>query len=105
MKKELPKLFKGKVINSVNQKKTILKNNKEIEISNTKPNNKTNKSVKKQINDILNSSDFVYKADVKILLKNNKEIKKTIIGRTNNSLITMDDELIDVSSISKIDLL
>ena len=61
MKKELPKLFKGKVINSVNQTKTIL--------------------------------------------KNNKEIKKTIIGRTNNSLITMDDELIDVSSITKIDLL
>lgn len=105
MKKELPKLFKGKVINSVNQTKTILKNNKEIEISNIKLNNETNKSVKKQINEILNSSDFVYKADVKILLNNNEEIKKTIIGRTNNSLITMDDELIDVSTISKIDLL
>ena len=104
MKKNLPKLFKGKVVNNVNQIKTILSNN-EVKEEYKKEELVETKSVKKQINEILNSSDFVYKADVKITLFNNEELEKTIIGRTNNSLITMDDELIDVSKISKIELL
>lgn len=54
--------------------------------------------VKKEINEIFKSKDFVYKADVEIKLKN-KKIKTTIIARNNTSLITMDNEIIKISDI------
>lgn len=54
--------------------------------------------VKKEINDIFKSNDFVYKADVVITLKD-KKIKTTIIARNNSSLITMDNEIIKISDI------
>ena len=37
-------------------------------------------------------------------LNSGEVLKKTIIGKTHDSLITIDDELIEVSSISKIEL-
>ena len=63
------------------------------------------KNVSSKIKDIFNSPSYVYKADVIIEMNDGQSLKKTIIGRTNNSLITIDDELIDVSKISKIDFL
>ena len=48
---------------------------------------------------------FHHKANVSIKLTDGTTQEKTIIGRTNNSLITIDDELIDVSKISQIDFL
>ena len=49
---------------------------------------------------------FIYTlANVSIKLTDGTTQEKTIIGRTNNSLITIDDELIDVSKISQIDFL
>ena len=53
---------------------------------------------------IFKSNSFVYKADTIITLNNGEVLKKTIIGKTHDSLITIDDELIEVSSISKIEL-
>ena len=92
MKKGLPNMYKGQVRSaSKNQKETLVNSIKE-EIN-----------VKEKINDIFNSPRYVYKADVSITTNNGEVLKKTIIGRTNNSLITMDDELIDVSNISQID--
>lgn len=88
MKKILPNLYKGKAI-SKNQKETFI--------------NKEEVNVDKKINDIFNSPSYVYKADVSIITVDGEILKKTIIGRTNNSLITMDDELIDVSNIRQID--
>jgi len=100
MKKKLPSLYKGKVKNNnSNQKESIVGNEKVIvKEENTKP-------VSRQIKDIFSSPNYVYKADVSITLNTGEIIKKTIIGKTNNSLITMDDELIDVSNISQIDFL
>jgi hypothetical protein len=101
MDKDLPNIYKGVVNTDNNQEKSVLgeeitkEDNKEI---------KFEKSIDQEIKNIFNSSDFIYKADVLITLKNNEKIKKTIIGKNNNSLITIDDELIDVSSISKIEL-
>ena len=63
------------------------------------------KNVNRQIKDIFSSPNFVYKANVSIKLVDGTTQEKTIIGRTNNSLITIDDELIDVSKISQIDFL
>ena len=54
--------------------------------------------VRKKINDIFRSNDFIYKADVVITLKDRK-LNTTIIARNNSSLITMDNEVIKISDI------
>lgn len=94
MNKKLPNIFKGTVDKSNNQDISLINKNELEEVD-----------VKKQISNILNSNEFVYKADTRITLSTGEVIEKTIIGKNNNSLITMDDELIDVNSIKKIELL
>lgn len=96
MKKDLPNIYKGKVKNDLNQKIAYISNDIE-EVS--------KKSINNQIKDIFESDKFLYKAETLITLNNGDKIKKTIIGKTNNSLITIDDELIEVSNISKIELI
>lgn len=107
MKKKLPGIYKGIVKNvSKNQKQTILsKNNQEEKDERIRTDIDDGKSVNRQIKNIFNSPNYVYKANVSIIMQNGENLKKTIIGRTNNSLITIDDELIDVSKISQIDFL
>lgn len=100
MDKDLPNIYKGVVNSNNNQDKSILKEEK-IEKNEVLKNN----NVEKEIRDIFTSKDFIYRADVLITLKNNEKLKKTIIGTNNNSLITIDDELIDINNISQIDLI
>ena len=96
MNKKLPGIYKGVVKNnSINQKQVIVGEEE----------TKENISINKQIKNIFSSDNFVYKADVVITMIDGTTLKKTIIGKTNNSLITMDDELIDVSKISQIDFI
>ena len=106
MKKILPNLYKGKVkpINR-NQKQTVLNKVDENNIDNSNESQTDDKNVNRKIKDIFNSPSYVYKANVSITMNDGENLKKTIIGRTNNSLITMDDELIDVSKITQIDFL
>lgn len=96
MDKDLPNIYKGNVSNDNNQNESILGEKRDIVFK---------RSVDDQIRDVFNSPDFVYKADTFITLKNGDKIKKTIIGRSNNSLITIDDELIDVKDIESIELI
>ena len=100
MDKDLPNIYKGVVNSNNNQDKSVLGENIE-----KKEDIKLDKNIDKEINKIFNSKDFIYKAEVLITLNNNENIKKTIIGKNNNSLITLDDELIDINNISKIDLI
>ena len=94
--KELPNVFKGTVSNNTNQTSSIINSN---------DNNDEEKSIKEQIHDVFSSNSFVYKTDTLITLKTGEILKKTIIGKTNDSLITFDDELIEVSSISHIKII
>ena len=106
MKKILPNLYKGKVKNnSQNQKQSFVKIIEDEVPDITHENPIEEKSINRQIKDIFSSPNYVYKADVSIVTNDGKNLKKTIIGRTNNSLITIDDELIDVSQISQINFL
>ena len=50
------------------------------------------------LNDIFNSSDYIYKADVEIKLKN-VTVTKRIVGRNSTHLITIDNELIPLTDI------
>lgn len=104
MKKKLPGIYKGRVKTSQNQKESVFNNVEKVsEVNNEEV--LESKNVDRQIKDIFSSVNYVYKADVVINTTDGETLKKTIIGRTNNSLITMDDELIDVSKIEKIDFL
>ena len=55
-----------------------------------------------KINNIFSSPDYVYKAEVKIKLKDKTVVKK-IVGRSKSHLITMDNELITISDILDIE--
>lgn len=103
MKKKLPGIYKGSVKKNQNQKQSVFNVFDKIPINNEE--SYEEKNVDRQIKDIFSSANYVYKANVSIQTIDGDTLKKTIIGRTNNSLITMDDELIDVSKISKIDFL
>lgn len=60
-----------------------------------------NISIDKKINDIFSSSDYIYKADVKIVT-DNCILNKRIVARNRNNLITMDNEYIPISMIRDI---
>ena len=109
MKKKLPKIYKGMVKNTnQNQKQSFISHEREESTYENEENLEKNflhKNVNRQIKDIFSSPNFVYKANVSIKLVDGTTQEKTIVGRTNNSLITIDDELIDVSKISQIDFL
>lgn len=107
MKNKLPGIYKGIVKNvNRNQKQTILSKNVENTKEDMVSNNEVyDKNINRKIKDIFSSPNYVYKANVSITTENGENLKKTIIGRTNNSLITIDDELIDVRNISQIDFL
>ena len=109
MKKKLPNIYKGMVKNAnQNQKQSFISHEREESTYENEENLEKNflhKNVNRQIKDIFSSPNFVYKANVSIKLVDGTTQEKTIVGRTNNSLITIDDELIDVSKISQIDFL
>ena len=105
MTKKLPNIFKGKAPKNLNQTTSIINQNKTISEEDLNvTEEKEEKSVNRQIKDVFSSENFVYKADTLITLVNGDTLKKTIIGRTNDSLITIDDELIEVSQIAKIEI-
>jgi len=88
--KKLPTIFKNEITkksdnNMTYSKSDDLDRNNDIDVS-------------KKINDIFTSSNYVYKADVEIKLKD-KIINKTVIGRNKTHLITSTNELITISDI------
>lgn len=103
MNRILPNIYKGIVNKKNNQKEVKIINKDNMPVEQDREYNK--KNINEKINDIFNSPRFIYKADVLIELTSGEKIKKTIIGKNNNSLITMDNSLIEISSINQIDLI
>lgn len=58
-------------------------------------------SVDKKIDNIFNAPDYVYKADVTIVTDTEK-IRKRIVARNNNNVITIDNEYIPIAIIRDI---
>lgn len=101
MKKEKPRVFANKINKKLENNDTYaVTKNEENRESNVKY-TKENKNINQKINDIFKSTDYIYKADVEIVLKD-KTISKRIIGKKSDSLITMDNELIPISEIRDI---
>lgn len=96
----LPKVFQNSNIKTDNISQNVFyseKDSKFISLDNIEP-IKDKYIIEKKINDLFNSTNYVYKLNV-ILKTLNDEIKTTVIGRTQKYLITIDNKKIDISSI------
>lgn len=113
MSNKLPHVFANRVSNVSNNKKFYYS---ELERREQYKKQKTDNIVDKynlkntiQKNDVRNkiiqlfkSPNNVYKVKANITI-DGKVITKNLIGRTNSSLITLDDELIDIDKIEDIE--
>lgn len=90
--KKLPDLF----TNTFNKK---IDNNEEyITIKNNIIEKPSKYELNRKIDNIFKSNNYIYKIKVNITFKNKEEIY-TIIGKTNNNLITIDNKLINIKDI------
>lgn len=87
--KKLPKMYKNNVNKKINNNTIVFYGSK----------NDKNKEI--NIDDYFKKNK-IYRKNVKITL-NDKVIIKNIIGRTTNHLITMDNELINIQDIKRIE--
>lgn len=101
---KLPKVY-------VNKKSSKSVNNEEVFYSNQKQNLKVkneetikvnNLLIQKKINDIFSSPNFVYKVKVNVVLKDGGEKVLTLIAKTNDSVLTIDDKVIPIKDILRI---
>ena len=89
---KLPKIF----ANPINKK--IDNSLDYIKINNENKKTLSNFEIKDKIDKIFKSKNYIYKIDVEIKLING-DINCTLIGKTNNSLITIDNKLININDI------
>lgn len=100
-------VYKNKINKNLNNSQMVYStmnndiNNNVVDISIDRNIKYSNISIDRKIDDIFNSNDYVYKADVKIAL-DDKVIEKRIVARNKNNLITMDNEYIPINVIRDI---
>ena len=102
--KELPKMYHSTIdknINNVQKLYTTMDKTKKEEIPIRKHEVYDRFTIEQKIFNIFNAKDYIYKADVTILT-DNEVLKKRIVGKNNNNLITMDNEYIPIDKIRDI---
>lgn len=117
MEEKLPKVFANKIENVQNNKKyyyserddernNIVKDSFDRQVINKYNLNNVVQSsdINKKIIDLFKSPTNVYKVKANIKI-NGKTITKYLIGRTNTTLITLDNEIIDISDIEDINMI
>ena len=118
MEKKIPGVFANKVPRKVGNNKSVFDSSKEDmgllnaddRTSNVASNGRTsgisdlgfgkvvNKNINQKINEVFNSSNYIYKADVELTLKSGTVVKR-IVGRKSTHLITIENELIPISDV------
>lgn len=101
MNKKLPNVFANKNVNMVSNNKEMyysketdgLSNNISLENENIRL-----IMIRKKINDLFSSKDFVYKVDV-IVTTGEGDKEYTLIAKNNDSLLTINNESIPISEI------
>lgn len=108
MEKKLPSIFANKIEKELTNNERVYVSNKEKEVKEQEPETKENKNLNlyektigQKINEILKSKKSLYKIPVKITM-NNQETIKYIIGKNTKSLITIENELIQIEEIKDI---
>ena len=103
MNKELPKMYHNKINKSINSIQKVYSTIDDIDTrSSHEINNGVSQiSIDKKIDNIFNSYDYVYKADVKIIT-DNETLEKRVVARNKSNLITIDGEYIPINIIRDI---
>lgn len=101
MNKKLPNVFANKNVGMINNNKETYYSG-ENQIKNM-TSDETNKSIKtiiirKKINDLFNSENFVYKVNV-VITTVDGDMECTLIAKSNDSLLTINNESIKISDI------
>lgn len=93
----MSKLYQNKINKEFNNNRMIYTSydNNDIEIVND------SNDVRKKINDIVNSPNFIYRTKVNIVIGNDI-ISRKIVGVYNNNLVTIDNEHIPIENIKDI---
>lgn len=103
MNKELPKMYQNKI------NKTVPSIQKVYSTINDFSDNKvlsrserySSISIDSKIDKIFNAPDYVYKADV-VIVTDNEKLKRRVVARNRNNIITIDNEYIPISIIRDI---
>jgi len=107
MGKELPKMYHNDFNKDINNNRCVFssmidKKEERITKKDTIGDLKNDRfAIEQKIFNIFNSKDYIYKADV-MIVTDEQVLKKRIIGKNNNNLITMDNEYIPISIIRDI---
>lgn len=102
--KELPKMYHNIIDKNINNNEKVystLYNYKENIKNDRYINNRNNLTVEQKITNIFNSPNYIYKIDVKIVTDNDT-LRKRIVGKNKNNLITIDGEYIPINTIRDI---
>ena len=102
MDKKVPKVYANKIEGKAGNNKDVYYSHLEDEITNERSPKVLEKNVNQKINDIFNSTNYIYKADVRLTLKSGT-VAKRIVGRNSTHLITIDNELIPLTDILDIE--
>ena len=101
MKKDLPKMYHSSINKEIDNVQNIYSTiNNEFD-NNIRTTNYNKFDIEKKINNIFNSPNFIYKADVNILTDKGL-LNKRIIAKRNEYLITIDNETIPINIIKDI---
>ena len=92
--RKLPKLFTNTFDKKIDNSQEYVTVRDEV----IETNNLSKYEINKKIDTIFKSKNYIYKINVLIKLKN-EEINTTLIGKTNDNLITIDNKLIKISEI------
>lgn len=104
MEKKLPKVYANKIEGKTgNNEDVYCSFDTKTERTVLTSNKLKGKNVNQKLNEIFTSANYIYKADVKLTLKDST-VTKRIVGRNATHLITIDNELIPLSDIIDVEL-
>lgn len=100
MNKKLPKVFKNENTGTINNNKQEYYGGKENIVNNDNTMNNTIKMimVRKKINDLFSSENFIYKVNA-IITTSSGDKECTLIAKNNDSLLTLNNESIPIKEI------
>lgn len=100
--KKLPKIYKNDIKNPINNNRNIYRfKNEDTFIENKVA---TNKEVKETLKEIFNGLGNSYNVLVKIITKD-KEYETSLVSRTANNIVTIDNDVILIKDIINIKIL
>lgn len=106
MEKKLPGIYANKIDKKIGNNNDVYYSSSDRKVeekSEKRSSSLKGKNINQKLNEIFNSPNYIYKANVKIELKD-KTVSKKIVGKNSTHLITIENELIPLSDIVDIEM-